>query len=58
MTSAFHRHSTPVKMKVIRADKKLQKHAVTFQVEGGEAVCTFTKCEGTVKKFPITEIGV
>lgn len=58
MTPAFHGHSTPVKMKIIKADKNLQKHAVTFQVWEGEAVYTFTKCEGRVKKIPITEIGV
>lgn len=59
MASAFLGHSTPVKMKIIKADKKLRKHAVTFQVWGGKAVYTFTKCEGTVKKkIPITEIGV
>lgn len=52
MYLAFHRHSTSAEMKIIRADKKLQKHAVTFQVWGGKAVYTFTKCEGTVKKFP------
>lgn len=52
MYLAFHGSSPPVEMKIIRADKKLQKHAVTFQVWGGKAVYTFTKCEGTVKKFP------
>lgn len=38
MTPGFHRHSTRVEVKIIRADKNLQKHAVTFQVQG-ERLC-------------------
>ena len=38
MTTGFHRHGTKVEKNIITADKKLQEHAMTFQIPGEQSV--------------------